>query len=111
EMPIPQSDAPAAIPAEPGGLPETADFTVGWDPVLLAGRLVEITAGPASRVAGGSASNVAGGSASNVAGGSASNVAGGSYASVIPSIWDIAPSLRDRGSAALTSAAGLVWKA
>jgi recombination protein RecA len=94
---------PAAQPietAEPIEVPgaafpvqaETADpaaneATRGWDPALLAGRLIEITTGPGPRMT------------------------IGAHRSAIPSIWDIEPARRDRGSAALTAAAGLVWKA
>ena len=68
---------------------ETADITECWDPAALAGRLVEITSGPAL-------------------GPRATPVL---RVPAIPSIWDIAPARRDAGSAALTSAASLLWKA
>lgn len=60
-----------------------------WDPATLAGRLVEITAAHA---------NEKSPMERNVAAGRAAN------------IWDIAAP-RDVGSAAMTTAAGLLWKA
>jgi recombination protein RecA len=87
ETPLPQPadlDAPAVAPVSPSEKDEQAG---SWDPAALAGRLVEITAGPLPRAS------------------------SGYHRSAIPSIWDIEPARRDRGSAALTTAAGLLWKA
>jgi recombination protein RecA len=82
---LPEHSAGAATSPEPGG--ETLEGLRGWDPAALAGRLVEITAGPLARAS------------------------SRYHRSAIPSIWDIEPARRDCGSAALTAAAGLVWKA
>jgi recombination protein RecA len=87
ETPLSQLTDLEASPVQPASPPETNDQTRGWDPAALAGRLVEITAGPLPRAS------------------------SGYHRSAIPSIWDIEPSRRDRGSAALTTAAGLLWKA
>ncbi len=79
---------PASVAAsEPAITPKAIEESTGWDPAGLAGRLVEITAGPLPRAS------------------------SGYHRSAIPSIWDIEPQRRDRGSGALTAAAGLVWKA
>lgn len=88
EVPVPQPALPfeesSRIQHLNAGAGSGAEAT--WDPVALAGRLVEITAGrPAT---------------SQACDGAATN------------IWDIAATpARDAGSAALTAAAGLLWKA
>lgn len=87
EFPASQPTIPAvAATTDPAAaqVPETAGL---WDPAALAGRLVEITPGrpgPSSTAA---------------------------RAAAVPSIWDIAPRGRGAGSAVLTMAADLLWKA
>lgn len=89
-------DAPrSALPLPFAGNPEeesSADAAGQtaplWDPASLAGRLVEVT--PARGLP------------------SAPARAG---AAAMPNLWDVAPPSRDRGSAVLTAAADLVWKA
>ena len=86
-MPVPEPTLPFEDRAEPAGRAESPDATPLWDPAALAGRLVEITPGRPS-------------------------TALQRPAGALPAIWDIAPvSSRDAGSATLTAAASLLWKA
>lgn len=90
ERTAPASPSPETLlqPAEPA---EISDVSASWELSALAGRLVEITAGR-------------GGGAMHAA-------AFPRRSGAIPAIWDIAPGPREIGSAAITSAAALIWKA
>lgn len=85
-MPAPQTALPLGQAPTPQGSVENAGPAPLWDPAALAGRLVEITparpSGLPVRPEGAAAS-----------------------------IWDIAAPSRDCGSAVLTTAASLLWKA
>jgi len=85
-MPAPQTALPLGQSPASQGSVETAGTAPLWDPAALAGRLVEITSGRPS------------GLPERPAGAAAN-------------IWDIAAPSRDCGSAVLTSAASLLWKA
>lgn len=83
----PQPALPLEDSPEPGHPGENVVLSGVWDPASLAGRLVEVT--PARTLP----------------------AIPGQRPAAMPNLWDVAPPSRDHGSAVLTAAADLIWKA